>query len=134
MILGCFFFSLGNLSCKMLFKGFEVTFCQSLRTFCITARTRRNDIFDVEFLGRNLSLSSCRCCHIYSSKPTLILQPNESSHRSCMQLCVTLVVFSRLSHRFIKTSHCPYNINLLGNNVTFDSKPKKVRTHFRDYH
>ena len=105
--LGCFlisaasFFSLGKLSCTMLFKGFVATFCQSLRTFCITTRTRRNDIFGVEFLGSNLSLSvhrisspykwlSCRCSHIYSSKPTFhCLEPNESSHRSCMQLCVS---------------------------------------------
>ena len=93
----------GKLPCTMFFKGFVATFCQSLRTFCITqAKTRRNDIFGVEFPGRNLSLSavhcisspykclSSRCCHIYSSKPTFYcLQPKESSNRSSTQFRVT---------------------------------------------
>ena len=51
------FFCLGKLSCTM-FKGFVATLCQSLRTFCNTTRTRGNDIFGVEFIGRNLSLSA----------------------------------------------------------------------------
>lgn len=96
---GCFF-CLGRLSCT-IFKGFMATICQSLRTFCNTTRTRRNDTFGIEFIGRNLSLSarcisslykrwSCRYCRIYNCKPTFYcLQPNESSHRSCMQLCVS---------------------------------------------
>ena len=85
---GCCFFCLVKLSCRM-FKGFVASICHSLRTFCNTTRTRRNDIFGVEFMGRNLSLSAhfisslCKClssccCLIYNNKPTFYcLQPNK---------------------------------------------------------
>ena len=126
-----------ELSCTKLFKGFVATFSQSLKTFFITTRTRRNDIFGAEFLGRNLSLSvhcisspykwlSCRCCHVKFKAVNRPFIVSNQMNRVIVFVCNCawhIVVFNRLSHRLIKTSHCPYHIDLLTSPVATGQGP-----------